>query len=280
MLAYPTFSFRMVDANIPSIYPILNFMIDAKAESLNRGERLDIDNLKLTVYVVSQAGMQTALPTVDSDNGFYSIFNSVQTVSFKLNLDYFGLSQIEKIRNNVDLHLRMTVSYMSYEQGARQLATSGFDYIVPRSYWVENILSNLKYKEVFLLEIPRINGDVNTSNVITQLTNASNKLSTGDYHGAISSCYQALEATKAFLRDRHLTRTTTENGNTYEEPDFNQFTDYGSIRTALKKSWSGLWNFPQSGARHIGAERGKEEAYFQMLATYGMINLILRYALP
>jgi hypothetical protein len=142
--------------------------------------------------------------------------------------------------------------------------------------WLQT-LENLKFKEVFLLEIPKLNSTQQTSEVGTHLKRASDKLAAGDNHGAISECYQALEAVKALLQSRHLTHNVTENGNTYEEPDFAQFTTDDSIRTALKKSWSGVWNFPQSGARHIGTDRSKEEAYFQMLATYGLINLILNY---
>lgn len=271
----PTFTFRTIDANIRSIYPILNIMVDVKDDSLDKREHLIIESLKLTANVLNQGNASTTIASTYSEQGFYRLYATSQTIEFHLTLDYFGLSQIEKIRNNEDLRLRLLLSFtVVYGDNNKQSVNLNIDDTVPKSVWLD-ILSRLEYKKVFLLEIPKLNKNTDTKTIEQHLTMASNRLASGDYHGAISSCYQALEALREILRSRGLLHTVKESGNTYDEPDFSRFTTDISIRSALKRSWSGLWKFPQSGARHIGTDRGKDEAYFQMLATYGLINLIL-----
>ena len=198
-------------------------------------------------------------------------------IQFHLDLDYLGLAQIEKIRNNKDLRLRAKLYFTSEIPSQYKYKNSGFqplpDYPIPKSTWIEHILSAFNFKNVFLLELPKLIENADTTKVSVHLNNALDKLSSGDYPGVLLDCQKALEETRSLAKAKGYTKEA-ENGQQNGNIDFSKFTDTEKIKDGLDKTWRGIWSFLQPGGRHIGSDRGREEAWFAILTTYGMVNLI------
>lgn len=274
----PALKFQMVgiDPDPHAIYPRLRVQVNVRAESVNpQGEYIGLEDLKLDLSVLNEGGVETHLPTANSEQGLYLVYTMDNSIQFHLDLDYLGLAHIEKIRNNKDLRLRAKLSFTSEIPSQYQRKNSGFqqlqDYTIPKSTWIEHILSAFSFKNVFLLELPKLIETADTTNVSAHLNNALNKLSSGDYPGVLIDCHKALEETKALAKTREYVKVI----NDAEKIDFSKFTDTDKIKEALENVWAGVWNFPQPGGRHIGRGRSKEDAQFAILTTFGLVDLIV-----
>ena len=278
----PNLRFQIVgiDPDPHSIYPRLRIQVNVRAENVGQNDTyIGIDGLRLDSSILNENGVEKHLPNAYSDSGSYTAGTYENSIIFIMDLDHFGLVQIERIRNNGDIRLKSSLRY-SYEMPSQYvdrttkfpIKQSGFlqlqEYTIPKSVWLERILPAFNFKEVFLLEIPKLMGNADTANLAKYLAGALDKLSSGDYPGVLIDCQKALEETKALAKTKGY--TTTES-----RIDFGKLTDTDTIKTALDNVWSGIWNFSQPGGRHIGSDRGREEAWFAILTTYGMVNLIM-----
>ena len=284
----PTLKFQIVgiDPDSHSVYPRLRIQVNVRAENVGQSDTyIGIDGLRLDSSILNENGVEKHLPTAYSDSGSYMIGTYESSIIFIMDLDYFGLSQIERIRNNRDIRLKSSLRY-SYEMPSqyvdratkfpiKQSASLQLqEYTIPKSVWLEHILPALNFKEVFLLELPKLIETADTTSVSVHLNNALDKLSSGDYSGVLIDCQKALEETKSLAKAKEYTKAAEneqQNGNI----DFGKFTNAKSIEEGLDKTWRGLWSFLQPGGRHIGSDRGREEAWFAILTTYGMVNLII-----
>ena len=272
----PSLNFKIVgiDAEQHSIYPRLRIQINVRAEQVGQNDTyIGLEGMRLNLAVLNEGNVETHLPLAVSEYELYTAYTTENSIIFHLELDYFGLSQIEKIRNNKDLRLRARLNFTSdipsqYKHrnppGQQDLGV----YTVPKSTWVETILPSFNFRDVFLLEIPKLIENVENRKLVEYLNGAQKKLSLGDYPGVLVDCQKALEEMKVLAKTKGY---TTESG----KIDFGKLTDANTIKTALDNVWSSLWNFSQPGGRHIGSDRGREEAWFAILTTYGMVNLIM-----
>lgn len=274
----PTLKFRIVEISPDphAIYPRLRVKVNVRAENVNpQGEYIGLEDLKLDLSVLNEGGTETHLPTANSEQGLYLAYTMENSIQFHLDLDYLGLAQIEKIRNNKDLRLRAKLYFTSEIPSQYKYKNSGFqplpDYPIPKSTWIEHILSAFNFKNVFLLELPKLIENADTTKVSVHLNNALDKLSSGDYTGVLIDCHKALEETKALAKSRDYVKVINDK----EKIDFGKFTDTGKIKEALENVWTGVWNFPQPGGRHIGRDRSKEDAQFAILTTFGFVDLIV-----
>ncbi|MEM0143592.1 MAG: hypothetical protein QXL94_06540 [Candidatus Parvarchaeum sp.] len=286
MVTQLKFQIVKIDADTHSIYPRLIILVNFRAEQgspiirakegSSEDNHIDLDDLKLDMSILNEEGVEIHLPAANCEQGLVYAFFTEQSMQFHLDLDYFGLSQIEKLRNGKDLILKVKLSFTSYipsqykykNPSSQQLQ----DYIITKSVWIEHILSAFNFKNVFLLELPKLKENTDTAELAIHLNNALTKLSSGDYPSVLIDCQKALEATKALAKAKGYTRTA-ENGQ--EKIDFDKFTNIETIKDALENAWKSIWAFTQPGGRHIGGSRSKEEAQFEILATYGLVNLVI-----
>jgi len=272
----PSLKFMLVgiEAEPNAIYPRLRIQVNVRAENIdakNNGH-ISVGGMRLNMSILDENGVEIHLPSAYSDFESYLVSTLDNGIIFHIDLDYFGLSQIEKIRNNKDLRLRGTLYYGPDFPGEyKNPAAFQFpEYTIPKSTWIEKILSTFKFKGVCLLEIPKIIENDVTADLVEYLMNAQNRLSTGDYTGVLADCYKALEAIREIAKKEGYTTQVEK-----ERIDFGKFTDNETIKEALEKAWTSVWNFSQPGGRHIGSERGREEAWFSILTTYGLVNLLI-----
>jgi len=275
----PSLKFVLVgiEAEPNVIYPRLRIQVNVRAENIDakNNDYISVEGIRLNMSILNERGAEIHLPSAYSEFDYYLVSTMENSVIFHIDLDYFGLSQIEKIRNNKDLRLRGTLYYTldfpSKYKYKNSASSPLLEYTIPKSTWIEKILSPFKFKDVFLLEIPKVIENDATAKLVEYLMNAQNKLSAGDYEGVLVDCHKALEATKELAKKKGYT-TQAEKA---EKIDFGKFTEDDTIKEALEKTWASVWSFSQPGGRHIGRERGKEEAWFSILTTYGLVNLLI-----
>jgi TusA-related sulfurtransferase len=285
----PNLRFQIVgiDPDPHSIYPRLRIQVNVRAENVGQTDTyIGIDGLRLDSSILNENGVEKHLPTAYSDSGSYMVGTFENSIIFIMDLDHFGLSQIERIRNNKDIRLKASLRF-SFEMPSQYVdRTTKFpikqagtqqlqEYTIPKSVWLERILPAFNFKEVFLLEIPKLMENADTAELAKHLSRALDKLSSGDYPGVLTDCQKALEETKAIAKKKGYTRVVES----AERIDFGHFSDKEKIQEALEKSWQGVWGFGQAGGRHIGGERGKDEAWLSILSTFGLVNLIVNYML-
>ena len=102
----PNLRFQIVgiDPDPYSIYPRLRIQVNVRAENVGQNDTyIGIDGLRLDGSILNENGVEKHLPTAYSDSGSYMAGTSENSIIFFMNLDHFGLSQIEKIRNNRDI---------------------------------------------------------------------------------------------------------------------------------------------------------------------------------
>lgn len=285
----PNLKFQIVgiDPDSHSIYPRLRIQINVRAEQVGQNDTyIGLEGMRLDLTILNEGNVETHLPVAHSEQGSYQAGNFDNSIIFILDLDHFGLTQIEKIRNNKDIRLKSSLRF-SFEMPSQYVSQntkfpikqSMFsnlqEYTIPKSVWLERILPAFNFKNVFLLEIPKLMEDAETVELAKHLSRALDKLSQGDYSGVLTDCQKALEETKAIAKTKGYTKVIDSN----EQIDFGLFSDKEKIQKALVKSWQGVWGFGQAGGRHIGGERGKDEAWFSILGTFGLVNLIINYML-
>lgn len=190
-----------------------------------------------------------------------------RTIAFYTSIDHYGLATVERLRANQGLVLLANIScsgQVTGQQPSFQNAT--YQTRIPKSDWVETLLVAFQFKQVFLLELPKI-GYTDYNPVANLLEEATKKLAMGDYPEVLVQCQKALEKTKEVAKSRGLLKDN--------DIDFSKLIpDSSTAAESLDAIWRKLTLFFQGGGRHIGRNINKEDAEFAILVTYGLINTV------
>lgn len=185
----------------------------------------------------------------------------------KLILTHYGLSQIEKLRENGDLsfkifcHLDIRDSLANHSS-----SSSSFEGKIAKSDWVEQHLETYKYKEVVLLEVPKIDFP-DFAQAAELLNDAWKKKSMGQFSEVLVDCRKALEFTTDAVKKKGF---KTPDG----KPDWTKFIgdeNIGDINGTIIQKISGF----VSGAAHVGKTFNIEDADYALLITYSIVNYVL-----
>ena len=267
-----TFNIINISCDVNSIYPRLIFNIEINQFSKNSDNRVIFTNILGKLYAIKKGGVNIFIGNLFSESPSLTIKGSTRNAStFYFMTDYFGLAQIEELRENGDLNLRCDIGFMyKIEQPLPVESTEKvqIDYKIPKSDWVEKLLKEFRYKQVFLLEIPRLsNGEY--VKVIEYLEMSWKNLAMGEYSDVLGKCQKALEEIKDIAKIRGFV-------NDDKEIDFSRLLESEPAGKCLSEIFRNIWGFLQPGGRHIGRNVGKEDAEFVMLTVYGIINLVVR----
>jgi hypothetical protein len=79
-------------------------------------------------------------------------------LNFEVRVDHYTLSEIERIREGGNLHLKINVKFLWYATDKLSIEQSNFTapMIIPKSTWVEEVLPSIGYKDVILVEMPKL----------------------------------------------------------------------------------------------------------------------------
>jgi hypothetical protein len=144
------------------------------------------------------------------------------------------------------------------------------DYTIPKSIWIENILSILNYNEVFLVEIPKLNAEA-WLDLVNYINFSWRDLADGDYPNVLANCQRALEKIKGIVQH------TKPEFMAYGKINFDAiYVDSETSADTIDSIYSKLWAFLQLGGRHIGRTINPEDAEFAFFTTYKIINIIIK----
>ncbi len=279
--------FENVSVASPAIVPMLNFLfkfIITVPSSQN-----------VSVLLTGMGGVVRIIDKSNKDNnknkyyigtllGQYVYFELSQgpyTFQLSVELDPYKLKRIEEIRNGGDVDLSFDLYLEAEPVGQPQKKRLVIIPLVPakiyKSEWVEKILPQLGYKDVFLVEIPKIK-DEGFAKVAEYMESAWKEYMSGKYDITLNYCRKALEALKNKMKELDLTRTHTiikDNNEVKEEIiDWKKLNLGDNIADILDSMFRKLYGFTTPGD-HAGKAINKEDGDFALLVT----NAIVSYAI-
>jgi hypothetical protein len=202
--------------------------------------------------------------------------NSTTILTSYINLDHYGLSQIEKLREGKDLTVLVEgrlVTEIQQQSQTRTFAAFNFEFRIPKSDWVETILPQLKYKDVALLEIPKLL-DPELSDVVNYVNGAWRQYSMGEYDKVLSECRKALESLNNKARGKGFEKEITdEKGAKKSVTNWGKLLGNEELGDIIGVMNQKVWGFVTPGA-HAGISINRQDAEFALMTTYAIINMI------
>jgi hypothetical protein len=177
----------------------------------------------LTATVMAQGSYPLDLEFLPSElqlnNGFYvgtlmpqnyygasAPLNNPLPYTFGLDLDYYVISQLEKFRDSKDLQLQMILRFIAKGQMPQPFLTFpqvNLPIRIPKSDWVEVYLPKLKFRDVLLLEFPKLDGS-NFKEAVDHLNNAWKQYGFGEYDKVLEECRKTLETAKELVKKKGM----------------------------------------------------------------------------
>jgi hypothetical protein len=229
---------------------------------------IGISSLTGDVNIVSNEGIKY-VGHVQTVPYFSMSPNSPMNIICTLDFDHYVLNQIEKLRVNKDVVFQINIDFVyeipqpTLNKGHQRVS---LQMKIPKSDWVENILPELKFRENFLLEIPRL-PDENSETLRTHIDSAFKQYSMGNYDKVLTDCRKVLEE----LKNITLLNKFGVDG----EIDFKNILASKEIADIIDVIYRKLLGFTAPGS-HTGRSINKEDADFALISTYAFSNLILR----
>jgi len=188
-------------------------------------------------------------------------------VRARLVLTHYGLKQIEVLRENGDINYNIYCQVDIRDQAQKYSSSAtNFEGTIAKSDWVEKHLEAYNYKEVVLLEVPKI-AFPEFAEAAESLNDAWKKRSMGQFSEVLVDCRKALEFTTNAVKKKGF--TTCDN-----KPDWAKFIgdeDIGDINGTIIQKISGF----VAPAAHQGKVFNIEDADYVLLITYAIVNYVM-----
>lgn len=196
-----------------------------------------------------------------------------------LDLDFYRLHQIEKLRESKDVQLQVVGSFnIEMEQARdRQMCSFSFEFRIPKSDWVEKILSGVGFKDVSLLEIPKFPSE-EYKDVIKWLDSAWKQYMMGEYDKVLGDCRKALEGLATTIKDKGFERATEE-GTKRRVPDWDKYLDSKDLGDIISSIYQKIIGLTTPGA-HFGKGINREDADLALMVTHSLINFAIKKTPP
>jgi len=277
------FEYRSMDSEPSSICPRLRSEIKIRHKMIPRVEysvALMSMSVELRIRTKDNRTMYVARST--STDPYINIPpNSERYASFYFDLEHYGLSQIEKLREGGDLRLEANINFLAevYQQPPTQNSFSAnISFAIPKSDWVEKILPQLKYKDVALLEIPRLK-DAEFADVVKYVDAAWKYYSMCEHSQVLSECRKALEALTTKVKDKGFRKEIIEEEKKKIVPDWSRLLDSEEMGDIIGSICQKTFGFVAPGS-HAGKSINREDADFALMVTHAMVSLISHKLLP
>jgi hypothetical protein len=262
-----------------SIYPRINIRFEITNISRTGTAAVNINIVSLTMKLqMIKQGVLYRIGELVPDQTFFSLPSGAGTVlSCDLPLDHYGLGQIEKLRANNDLTFRTEGIFISENQQQPQskvFQMFTLDFRIPKSDWVEDILPRLKYKDVILIEVPKIL-EPQFQDVMTHLNGAWKQYSMGEYDKVLVECRKALENLNEKMKSAGFESESTNGQGAKNVPDWNKLMGNSELGDTIGTVSKKLKGFVAPGA-HTGRTFNREDADFALMTTHAIVNLVTR----
>jgi hypothetical protein len=279
------FEYKDVAPEELSVVPGLNFEVGVayitNAEGQHYAVELSYAPSKLKIKSKGGQLIYTSFLVPDSQLPIMWPNNRI-IIRFYTELDHYRLSQIEKIREGGDLQIFMELSFI-----IRTIKTSSSEYLagqsssvfiggrIPKSDWVERILPRLKFKDVSLIEIPKI-GNPEFNEVVDKINDAWKQYSMGEYDKVLTECRKAMEALGNIVKNKGLEKEVPdEKGEKKTVPDWEKAVGDEKIGEIIAAFVKKLFGFLSPGS-HYGKSINREDAELAILTTHALANYVAR----
>lgn len=149
-----------------------------------------------------------------------------------------------------------------------------FDVRIPKSDWVEGILPQLKYKDVSLIELPRIEKP-EFSDIIAKIDEAWKSYSMGEYDKVLTECRKAMEGLITVIKSKGFQREIEEEGKKRIVPDWEKVLGHKEMGEIIEAFTRKIFHFTASGS-HYGKSINREDAEFAIMSTHALVNFIIK----
>lgn len=197
-----------------------------------------------------------------------------------LTLDPYGLLQIEKHRGNQALKLMMSLQFniMKLDQTLVRYDTTNWGQLrfeIAKSDWVEKFLPAFKFKEVSLIEIPKLDA-TDYSNAINYMDNAWRSFYRGQYDVVLVNCRKTIEELAEIIKKAGYEKTITqESGDKMTVPDWRKFLNQDDMGKNVEEITENIRKFCNPAA-HRGKSINKEDADYALMITHATANIIIK----
>jgi hypothetical protein len=208
--------------------------------------------------------------------------NDASHLEFDLTLDHYTLYEIEKVRGNGDLNLVALLTFQAYPVNEPSKMESypidPCEIHIPKSEWVEKILPALNYKNVALVEMPRLEYP-KLNKAIDMLNAAWRSYSMGDIDDVLVKSRGVLEelgnqVKGAGFEKEELATVKQGKQSMVKRPDWKQFLHSDSKGDIVKNITKKMFGFVAAGA-HPGSILEMNHAYFALLQIFSLTHLIV-----
>ena len=193
-----------------------------------------------------------------------------------LDLDFYRLSQIERLREGKDVQLQVIGTFYveTGQTGNKQQNQFYFDLRIPKSDWVEKILSEVGFKNVSLLEIPKFHSE-EFKGVIKWVDSAWKLYMMGEYDKVLGDCRKALEGLSTLIKNKGFEKTVVEKEEKRNIPDWDKYLDNKDLGDIIGSIYQKMIGFTVHGA-HFGKGINREDADLALMITHSLINFAIK----
>jgi hypothetical protein len=238
------------------------------------GYNLFFEIVRMDLTVQSKSGPAYHMGHLLPEPPFLNLGQNVTSnVMCYLELDHSILSRIENVREGGDLQLQLVIHFVGEQQGApqtKQNSQIGMQIRIPKSDWVERILPNIGFKDVALLEIPKLEAP-SFKDVVDYQNEAWKQFMMGDYDKVLVECRKSLEALGTHVRGKGLEKDVDGK----KLPDWDKLLGDDDTGSMLETMFQKIRGFVAPGS-HAGRASSRDEAQFALMVTHSIVNLGLR----
>lgn len=204
-----------------------------------------------------------------------------QIITLYLDLDYYKIQQIEKIRKGEDFKLELKMR--GFATGIRpnvKTVTADFspmvmEYELPKSKWIEKFLKRFDFKHVRLFEFPEILPPTSLSEAIKHLDDGWIQFSSGHYNKVLGDCRLALEEVSTIVKKAGFKQNEkNDKGDDIEVPDWKKIFESDTVSDSYKNIFKKLVFFSAPGV-HTGRTMNNEDALFALMITHALIYYLV-----
>ena len=196
------------------------------------------------------------------------------TILLTLVLDNHTLAQIERIRAGQKLNLKAEFRFLACQENERSSFTEVQytleNILIEKSKWIEDILPQLNFKAVALVEIPKLEYP-DLAESIEKINVAWKKYSAGETKEVLVKCREVLEDVAQYIKKNGFESEVDEGGKKRTLPDWKKFLDNedrGNILGTINQKANA---FVVKGA-HTGSIIDIDDAYFALLQTFSIVH--------
>lgn len=288
MVNYDINSFDVSLKNIKiesgSLIPRVLFEVRVVLLKSSENPEISLSNILAEVYIMGEKEtgnryIGTAIATHP-----YILINEEQ-ITLYLDLEYYKLEQIEKIRQGGDFKLFLTIRGLAtaiIPRDGRMNDVKNFHFSpqqlrheFPKSTWAEKFLKEFNFKHVRLFEFPEIMPPESLNEAMKHLDDGWVQFSSGHYNNVLVDCRKALEEVSTIVMKAGFKKMDKNGkGEDIEVPDWQKIFESGTLSDSYKNIFKKLMGFAAPGA-HTGKSINNEDALFALMITHALIYYLV-----